>query len=176
MTTVLIGPERQPDARTADGQLGRRVEWLGELSPMDDPFLWTGIAANRFTPDMVMMIRRAALRRAVKFRNGARSLGFQYEDGNTGGRVIRSDPPGMSRRYLWSHANRWTCVLTYADADKVLGCGDGHEFRDLDATDQDDPGLILPPREMQPGNTVILKEIERMTFRTYGTDLERVGF
>lgn len=152
MTTILIGPERKPQTMTADGQPGRRIEWLGELSPMDDPFLWTGIAANRFTVEMVKMIRRAALRRTVKNRDGERILGV--------------NDPGLSREYVWTRRNRWTCVLTYADADKVMACSDAHEFRDLDATEADQPALLLPPKEVQPTAAVVLKEIDRQVIRT----------
>jgi len=155
VTTILIGPDRTTQAITADGQPGRRIEWLGELSPMDDPFLWTGIAANRFTPEMVAMIRRAALRRTPKTRDTGRSLG-------------PDDASRLSREYLWDRRNRWICVLSYADADRVLGCIDGHEFRDLDATEQDDPGLLLPPQEVQPTSAVMLKEINQEVIRTRG--------
>jgi hypothetical protein len=152
VTTILIGPERKPETVTADGYPGRRIEWLGELSPMDDPFIWTGIAAKRFTPEMVTMIRRACLRRNPRTRDTDRALGV--------------NDPGLSREYVWTRRNRWTCILTYADADKVLGCTDGHEFRDLDATEEDEPAILLPPREVQPTATVWLKEIDQFVIKS----------
>jgi hypothetical protein len=136
---------------------------------MDDPFLWTGIAINRFTPDMVALIRRAALKRVVRTVDTVRFLGYQYEDGFSGGNVIGCDPPGLTRQIVWSRLNRWIEVLSYDEVEKVLGCARGHEFRDLDATDEDDPGILLPPKEVQVGSQVMLKEISREMLRVNGS-------
>lgn len=166
---IFVARDKRLPPLTNKGEPGRRVEWLGESSPMDDPFLWTGIAIHRFTPDMVATIRRAALKRVVRTVDTVRFLGFQYEDGFSGGAVIGCDPPGLTRQLVWCRMNRWIEVLSHDEVDIVLGCARGHEFRDLDATDEDDPGIILPPREVQPGSHVMLKEISREVMRVNGS-------
>jgi hypothetical protein len=153
VTTILVSPEPKPAYHTPDGQPGRRIEWVGEQSVMDEPFVWTGIATGRFTKEQESLLRRMALKREARTQDTERTLGV--------------NDPGLSRDYTWSRRNRYICVLTYADADKVMSCTDAHCFRDLDAAEQDEPVVLYPPTELRVVSESILKT---------GVDqLQRVG-
>lgn len=153
MTTILVAPEPIPTPMTADGTPGRRIEWVGEKSVMDEPYVWTGIATGRFTHEQESLLRRAALRREVRTVDTER--------------VVGRDDPGLSQDYTFSKRNKYICVMTYADADMLLSCTDGHCFHDLDAVEIDEPAVLYPPIE--------LRLVSEEVLRTGGHDLERVG-
>jgi hypothetical protein len=141
--TILPAPDPAPVAQTADGKPGRRIEWVGEKSVMDEPFVWTGIATGRFTKEQEALLRRCALKRSARTRDTERRLG--------------PHDPGLSREVVWSRRNGWTQVLIFADAEKVLSCPDGHEFIDRDAAERDEPAVLYPPVELRLVSREVLK-------------------
>jgi hypothetical protein len=143
VTTILVMPEPKPTPETPDGYPARRIEWVGEQSVMDEPFVWTGIATGRFTKDQEALLRRMALRREVRTQDTIRLLGV--------------NDLGLSRDYVWSRQNRYICLMTFADADKVLSSPDGHCFRDLDAMEPDQPQVLYPPVELRLVSESVLK-------------------
>lgn len=145
MTTILSMPARKPAPQTDDGKPGRRIEWVGEKSIMDEPFVWVGLATGKFTREQEALLRRTALNRCARI--------------DTAERVMDEHDPGLSRRYAWTPRNRWTVVMTYADADRLLSCASGHEFRDLDAAEEGEPAtLSYPPLEIRLVERSVLSE------------------
>lgn len=168
MTTILSMPAPKPTARTNDGKRGRRIEWVGEKSVMDEPFVWTGIATGRFTREQEALLRRTALNRCARTDTAERVIGnfiLLLDDrgrpvpGPDGRPVEVRSPEGMSGEYRFHPANRWTCVVAFADADVLLSCPSGHEFRDLDAAEADEPATVAyPPVDIRLVERTVLSE------------------
>jgi hypothetical protein len=146
MVTILQMPAPAPPrGETPEGRPGRRIEWVGEASPFDDPFIEFGVSTGRYTPQQVALIRRASLRVNKRTEHNIRRM--SQED------------PGLSREVLWGPGRaNWVQVLSYRDADILLASPNGYEFRDLDAAEADEPQVIHPPMEIRLVGREALKE------------------
>ncbi len=138
----------------------RRVGWLGEASPFDDPLIEYRRDTGQYTREQLAVLREAARRRVQRIPGGrtARAL----EPGNAPGQI-----PGLSQRYEWGpRATQYVQYLTFSDADKILSSSDGHEFVDLDSTEMDEPVVIQPP--------VAIRVIEGTMMDRFGRLVEAV--
>lgn len=144
LTLIEMPPPPKP-AETADGRRGRRIEWIGEGSPFDDPFVEFGVATGRYTAEQVDLLRRVALRACKRTE--------------TNTRILDQRDPGLSTRVEWGPGpGNWVRVLTNQDADKVLSSASAHEFRDLDAHERDEPRVVHPPLEVRLVEQEVLRQ------------------
>lgn len=136
MVTIIEAPVPE-NVRTSEGEPGRRIEWIGEQSPLDHDFVSIGISTGRFTKDQVDLIRAAALLACKRTVDMVRRMS--------------PEDPGLSREIEWGPGkHRWIQVLSYRDADILLSSASAHEFRDLDAIDIDAAStLIYPPLDVR---------------------------
>lgn len=119
----------------------RRIEWIGEQSPLDNPVIAWNLIQKRYTPTQERAIRIAAARaRTRTYRERLLEHDHQYSQA-----VMR----GLSRTYHWHKGNEFVCDVDYADVDRILGSDAGHEFRDLDAMEGDEPLILQPPVEVR---------------------------
>jgi hypothetical protein len=123
----------------------RRIEWLGEKSPFEEPFVEFGVTTNQFTKEQVQVLRNAAMKTEPRWVGKERHLG------------INDQRIKLTRDYLWHRGNKWICRMVFADADAVLSSAHGHEFLDLDAHDQDAPKILYPPVAVRVVGEEVLK-------------------
>lgn len=118
----------------------RRIEWVGEQSPYDNPVIAWNLLMGRYTPTQQRAIRLAAAQaRTRECRERLMEHNHQHAQA-----VMR----GLSRTYHWHKGNEFICDVDYADVDRILGSDAGHEFRDLDAMEGDQPTILLPPESV----------------------------
>ena len=123
---VVVNPERAErrpaaegrDPRPAPGH--RRIEWVGEPSPFDNPNVALKLACGHYTPIQAETIRAYHRKR------------IQRTPGHN--RVMTKDRDGMTQDWVWGpKAGTYVRLLPNRDADKLLSGPSGAEFRDLDA-------------------------------------------
>jgi hypothetical protein len=111
----------------------RRIEWVGEQSPLDEPFVQFNLAAGNYTREQEAILRRAAVLAHLRREHITE-------------RVLTTDDPGLSEDVRFGpYPGTFVRTVSNADADKILSCSDGHEFRDLDAMEPDEPTIVHPP-------------------------------
>jgi hypothetical protein len=119
----------------------RRVEWVGEASPLDNPVVAYNLMMGLYTPTQAKAVRLAAARARTRVR-AARLLEHDHQHAMA---VFR----GLSRTYIWERENGYVQDVDWADVDRILGSSVGHEFVDLDALGEGEPRpgpLVLAPR------------------------------
>ena len=125
----------------------RRIEWIGEQSVFDaypdlphKLAMDAGKAANDptrfFTPQQETAIRRAAQKAVVRVHR-VRLMEHDHQH------ALATNK--LNRTYEFRRENNYICDVDYADVDRILGSPSGHEFRDLDATEPDQPKILTPP-------------------------------
>ena len=138
----------------------RRIGWLGEASPFDDPLIEYRRDTGQYTREQLAVLREAARRRVQRLPGCRTSRAL--EPGTAPGQI-----PGLTQRYEWGpRTTEYVRYLTFSDADKVLACSDGHEFIDLDSTEMDEPVVIQPP--------VAIRVIESSMMDRFGRLVEAV--
>lgn len=118
----------------------RRVEWVGEQSPYDNPVIAWNLLQGRYTEQQKQAIRLAAARARTRV---CRERLLEHEH-----RYAQAVFKGLRRTYHWTKANNFVQDVDYADVDKILGSDVGHEFVDLDAREHDQPKVLTPPVEV----------------------------
>lgn len=134
----------------------RRIEWIGEQSPLDEPFVQFNLAMGHYTPEQEAILRRAAV------------LAHLRRD-HISERVLTKDRDGLSEDVRWGpHPGMFVRTVSNADADKILSCNDGHEFRDLDAMEPDEPTVLHPPLAIKLVSETVIdwrgREMERSPY------------
>lgn len=132
------------------------VEWVGEPSPLDDDFIRLGIAAGRFTPDQVEVLRALSKRRIGPVDGVARRI---LRGGNGYGEI-----PRLCQAWTWGPSMKAAPglpgatiqALPFGDADAVKGSDSGHEF----TVHGEQDGAAVPAIALPTGR-VILAEPEQ---------------
>lgn len=129
----------------------RRIEWVGERSPLDDDRVLAKLllsesrmpgAPTYYTPTQCRAIRLAAARARTRgdgWRNRIMEHSHQHAMA-----VVH----GLRRTYYWTKSNGYVCDVDYHDADVILSSDSGHEFVDLDALEPGQPKVITPSPEV----------------------------
>jgi hypothetical protein len=138
----------------------RRIEWIGEQSPLDDPVIVWKLMTGQFTATQAKAIRLAAAKANTRVR---RERVFEHEH-----QYAMAALKGLHRTYHWTKDNDFICDVDYADVDRILGdpwCG--HEFRDLDDPAQANlppllTGLDLPPGGLVKSSETAFKDADAM--------------
>lgn len=116
----------------------RRIEWIGEQSPLDDERIMAKLLMGKYTPLQVESIRRAAAWAKTR-AGGVRTRLFEHNHQHAMA-VVK----GLSRTYHFTKLNGYVCDVDYKDVDILLGDPyAGHGFVDLD-----DPNRL--PAIVQP--------------------------
>lgn len=118
----------------------RRIEWIGEQSPFDNPVIAWNMIQGNYTKLQMEAIRKAAARARVRVRR-SRTAEHNHQ-------YSVAACKGLHRTYHWTKENNYTCDVDYADVDIILGSDFGHEFVDLDAKEHDEPTILKPPMEI----------------------------
>ena len=115
----------------------RRVEWVGEKSPLDDPVIAFNLLMGKYTPTQEKAIRRAAQR--TRSRSwGERLLEHEHQHAQA---VVK----GMRRSYIFNRANKFICEMDFKDVDILFSSPIAREFVDLTDRDDDEPIVISTP-------------------------------
>jgi hypothetical protein len=122
------------------------LEWIGDQSPMQDPFIEYKMARGGFTPEQVAVIR-AMTRDAVIRVNNTVSLSMVRHNGPGG-------QPGLSQDYTFGPRLRarpgdpgsYVQHVTSRDLEILVTSPNGHQFTHIGAPDED--LLIQPPAEI----------------------------
>jgi hypothetical protein len=142
---------RPEDRRPHPAPGHRRIEWVGEASPFDNPVVVWGLATGRYTPLQAETIRAFHRRRIRR--------GIAHD------REMTKDRDGMSRDWLWGpSAGTYVRLLPNRDADRLLSCPSGPEFRDLDT--DGGPPIDLPPTDLRQVKEAEYEAIVRDAFRS----------
>lgn len=115
----------------------RRVEWIGQKSPLEDPRVQLNLLMGNYTPLQETAIRLAAARAVTRVGN-VRSRLIEHDH-----RYGMATFKGLSRSYHFTPLNSFICELTYRDADILLSSECGKEFRDLDDPNSRDQVKVL---------------------------------
>jgi hypothetical protein len=118
----------------------RRVEWIGEKSPLDEPVIAFNLLLGRYTPMQEKAIRRAAQK--VRSRSfGMRLLEHEHQHAQA---VVT----GFKRSYLFEAKAKYICEMDYPDATRLFDSPVAHEFVDLTDRDPDEPtAWVMPPSD-----------------------------
>jgi hypothetical protein len=154
--------ERIPDllgAKDVHAPKGRRrVEWVGQASPLDNPMIVARMLAGLYTPLQEQAIRRAAAH--ARTRGQITKNGFYephrirlLEHDHTGAQVVFQ---GLHETYIFSPKNMYIQDVTFHDYDVIFASNVADEFRDLE-----DPNRKPDPRAMLPTEEEVFKEIRR---------------
>lgn len=117
----------------------RKIEWIGERSPLDEPVVAWRLMTKQFTALQEAVIRRAAAMARTRVK---RERLFEHDHQHAQA-VLK----GLHRTYLFTKANNYIQDVDYHDVDILLGSESGHEFRDLDAPDPPTP--TVTPNEVR---------------------------
>lgn len=118
----------------------RRIEWIGEKSPYDDPTVVWGLLTGYYTEEQKRLIRLAAARARTRVH---RNRLFEHDHQHAQA-VLK----GLQRTYLWCKENNFVCDVDYHDVDIIFGSDCAHEFVDLDAREHDEPKVMSLPVEI----------------------------
>jgi hypothetical protein len=164
---VVVKPGRAnkrpaPEGRTPRPTPGhRRIEWVGEPSPFDNPNVALKLACGHYTRVQAETIR-AYHRKRIR-----RTPGHNRE--------MTKDRDGMTQDWVWGpKAGTYVRLLPNRDADRLLSGPSGSEFRDLDAGGVPSP-VILPNtdirlmREAEFDSYAINRGTRRGEFHVAGT-------
>jgi hypothetical protein len=141
------------------------VEYVGDESPFDDPYVTLRIQMGKYTPDQVEVLREMA-RRAIKpWAHLRRTI---TKGGGFG------EIPGFSRSYVFGHGQRhkppaepgepgsFYQLMTNRDADLLKSSEAGYQFR---IHPHDPPRIITPPTD--------IRIVQRDDMRNYGSGWTR---
>jgi hypothetical protein len=120
----------------------RRIEWIGEQSPLDNDRIAANLLLGKYTPLQEMAIRLAAAK-AITRVGDARSRILEHNHRYSMG-VVK----GLNRTYLFNKLNSYICDVDYHDVDIMFSAPYAHEFVDLDALEPDQPKVIKPSEEV----------------------------
>lgn len=120
----------------------RRIEWVGEQSPLDNPVIAFNLLTGRYSPQRAKAIRWAAAKANTRVM---RIRVFEHDH-----HLSMAPQAHLGRSYVWSEANGYVQEVDYRDVDGILAGPNGHEFRDVTDRDPDEPdALVLPPEVMR---------------------------
>lgn len=147
----------------------RRIEWVGEPSPFDNPETVWKLGTRQYDKPVKDGVPLAEVIRAVARRRIRRSPDHNRE--------MTKDRDGLSRDWVWGPAaGTYVRLLPNADADKLLSGPSAAEFRDLDAPASP---LALPGTDIRQMKPAEFREIERDAWHTVPAGVrlrESVGF
>ena len=123
----------------------RVIEWVGQASPLDDPLVQWNFIHKRYTPEQEKAIRRAAARARTRGDGPTFRTRLLEHDHQHAQAVFK----GLSRSYIFSHANGYIQLMEYRDVDVLFSSNIAHEFRDLDDPSTDKRPLIRPPSRLE---------------------------
>jgi hypothetical protein len=149
----LLGASSDPHPRKT-----RRVEWVGQVSPLDNPIIVLRLLNGYYTPLQEQAIRKAAAH--------ARTRGDSHRI-----RLLEHDHPGaqavfkgLKQTYIFSAKNGYVQDVSYEDCDVIFSSEVADEFRDLDNPNEaPDPRLALPREDevMRMVSSEVVLEAER---------------
>jgi len=120
-----------PDERVPDPPAGHVwLEWVGEVSPTDNPVVQFNMVTRRYTAEQMDMIRTLARRRIARVENHTRRV---FKQGNGYGEIPHLSVPalvfGPSVKVKPGEFGSFIQAVTFRDADTIKGSICGHEFR-----------------------------------------------
>lgn len=130
----------------------RRIEWIGEADPLDNPVVEYRLLTGQYTEQQKKAIRwAAATARTRGAKGGLRNRLMEAEH-----RHAEATVTGLRRTYYWTRENNYVCAVDFEDVDRILGDPHvGHEFRDLDAyAERGEPVPPAHPLPPPPGRWV----------------------
>lgn len=112
----------------------RRIEWIGVRLPQDDDDVALARISHRYNEWELATLEALAIVLAPRIRQDGsrvRELGPKHVD-------------GLSKTYRWGlDVASYTQSMGDGDADLILGCVNGYEFRDADRDPDRRP--VVPP-------------------------------
>lgn len=124
------------------------LEWVGEKSPTEDPRVEYALLRGLFSEEQRKVLD-AAIAQTIRRIDGKRSRDLGP----------CAALPHLSRRYQWGpKKGTYVVAVTFKDAEAILACRSGHEFRDVTEGVPVEP-LRLPVRES-------IRIVKREAFRS----------
>lgn len=115
----------------------RRIEWIGDKSPLDDPVVAFNLLMGKYTPTQEKAIRRAAAKVHSRVW-GDRLLEHEHQHAQA---VVK----GMRRSYIFTKKHKFICEMDYKDVDILFSSPIAREFVDLTDRDDDEPIVLSTP-------------------------------
>jgi hypothetical protein len=137
----------------------RRVEWVGQMSPLDNPLVAFRMVNKLYTP-----LQEQAIRKAAAYAR-TRGEGHRIRTMDHPHPAAISEVRGLLRSYIFEPANDYTVDMDYHDYDIIFAGPDADEFRDLD-----DPNRPPYPWDMIPSEEEVAQMIDLKKVSTAGRE------